>query len=130
VRPDRFRKLVARRCAQARHDAELPVAEVAARLKIHVNDVHRVEAGDQPPSAAYLAGLADAAEVSADYLLGRSELQRPWDNVPTAAVPAGLLRDALLLSHPDRHPAERQEQATRVSQELNALLARRQSPTT
>ena len=123
MRSDRFRKLVARRCAQARHDAGLPVAELAAHLKVHANDVHRVEAGEQAPSAASLAGLAAAAEVSADYLLGRSDLARPWDAVPVSAGPPGLLRDALLLAHPDRHPAERREQATRVTQELNALLA-------
>lgn len=41
---------------------------------------------------------------------------------------AGLLLDvetargALRLTHPDRHPAERQEQATSVTQALNAAL--------
>ena len=125
MRPDRFRKLVARRCASARHDAGVPVAELAERLRIHVNDVRRVESGDQAPSVAYIAGLAEAADVTCDYLLGRSAVPRPWDAVPENAVPASLLRDAILLAHPDRHPAVRQEQATRVTQELNALLDRR-----
>jgi transcriptional regulator with XRE-family HTH domain len=125
VRPDRFRKLVARRCAGARQDAGVTVATVAEQLRIHVNDVHRVEAGTQAPSVAYVAGLAELTDVTCDYLLGRSAVARPWDAVPENAVPATLLRDAILLAHPDRHPAVRQDQATRVTQELNALLDRR-----
>jgi transcriptional regulator with XRE-family HTH domain len=125
VRPDRFRKLVARRCASARHDAGVTVATVAERLRIHVNDVHRVESGDQPPSAAYVAGLAELTDVTCDYLLGRSAVARPWDAVPEDAVSAALLRDAILLTHPDRHPPVRQDQATRVTQQLNELLDRR-----
>ena len=125
MRPDRFRKLVARRCASARHDAGVTVATVAERLRIHVNDVHRVESGDQPPSVAYVAGLAELTDVTCDYLLGRSAVARPWDAVPENAVSAALLRDAILLTHPDRHPPVRQEQATRVTQQLNELLDRR-----
>lgn len=125
MRPDRFRKLVALRCAGARHDAGVTVAVAAEQLRIHVNDVCRVEAGDQAPSVAYVAGLAELTDVTCDYLLGRSAVARPWDAVPEHAVPASLLRDAILLAHPDRHPAVRQDQATRVTQELNALLDRR-----
>jgi transcriptional regulator with XRE-family HTH domain len=125
VRPDRFRKLVARRCASARHDAGVTVAAAAERLRVHVNDVHRIESGAQSPSVAYVAGLAELTDVTCDYLLGRSAVSRPWDAVPENAVPAALLRDAILLAHPDRHPPVRQDQATRVTQELNALLDRR-----
>lgn len=125
VRPDRFRKLVGRRCAAARHDAGVTAGDLAERLRVHVNDVHRVEAGDQAPSAAYLAGLGEAADVSCDYLLGRAAVPRPWDALPEDAIPAALLRDAILLTHPDRHPANRQAQATRVTQALNELLDRR-----
>jgi transcriptional regulator with XRE-family HTH domain len=125
VRPDRFRKLVGRRCAAARHDAGVTAGDLAGRLRVHVNDVHRVEAGDQAPSAAYLAGLAEAVDVSCDYLLGRAAVPRPWDALPEDAIPAALLRDAILLTHPDRHPANRQAQATRVTQALNELLDRR-----
>jgi transcriptional regulator with XRE-family HTH domain len=125
LRPDRFRKLVARRCASARNDAGVTVATVAERLRIHVNDVHRVESGAQPPSVAYVAGLAELTDVTCDYLLGRSAVARPWDAIPEHAVPAALLREAILLTHPDRHPAVRQDQATRVTQELNALIDRR-----
>ena len=84
-----------------------------------------IESGAQPPSVAYVAGLAELTDVTCDYLLGRSAVSRPWDAVPENAVPAALLRDAILLAHPDRHPPVRQDQATRVTQELNALLDRR-----
>lgn len=43
---------------------------------------------------------------------------------PTAGVVLDLetARGALRLTHPDRHPPERQEQATRVTQALSAAL--------
>lgn len=125
MRPDRFRKLVARRCAGARHDAGVTAGDLATRLRIHVNDVHRVEAGDQAPSVAYVAGLAEMTGVTCDYLLGRADEPRPLAAVPESAVPVALLRDAILLTHPDRHPPARRDQATRVTQQLNALLDRR-----
>ena len=37
---------------------------------------------------------------------------------------AATLRDAVRLCHPDAHPPERVEQATRVTQTLTAALAR------
>lgn len=37
---------------------------------------------------------------------------------------AGTLRIAVALTHPDRHPPERAEQATRTTQALTAALAR------
>ena len=105
MRPDRFRKLVARRCASARHDAGVTVrGGWRERLRVHVNDVRRVESGDQAPSVAYVAGLAELTEGTCDYLLGRSAVARPWDAVPEDAVPAALLRDAILLAHPRPAP--------------------------
>ena len=44
-----------------------------------------------------MAGLAELTDVTCDYLLGRSAVSRPWDAVPENAVPAALLRDAILL---------------------------------
>ena len=92
--------------------------------RCHVNDVQRIESGDQPPSVAYVIALADRFDVAADYLLGRVEEPRPWDAIPASALPAALLRDAILLTHRDRHPPTRSAQATRVTQDLNALLDR------
>lgn len=43
---------------------------------------------------------------------------------PTAGVilDVDTARGALRLTHPDRHPAEREEQATKITQALNAAL--------
>lgn len=41
-----------------------------------------------------------------------------------ATVPISVLRDARTLTHPDRHPAERHDLATRVTAALNAALQR------
>ncbi len=38
-----------------------------------------------------------------------------------SALPANVVQDAIRLTHPDRHPVERVELATRVTQELLAL---------
>ncbi len=90
----------------------------------HANDVQRIEAGEQAPSVAYVVAVADRFAVTADYLLARVDEPRPWDALPASSLPAKLLRDAILLTHPDRHPASRGAQATRVTQDLNALLDR------
>jgi len=40
------------------------------------------------------------------------------------AVPSELIRAAIGLAHPDRHPPERQESALRVTQQLTDALER------
>jgi transcriptional regulator with XRE-family HTH domain len=100
------------------------VAEIARAAACHVNDVQRIESGDQAPSIGYVIAVADRFGVTADYLLGRVEEPRPWDAIPASSLPAALLRDAILLTHPDRHPPARSAKATRVTQDLNALLDR------
>jgi hypothetical protein len=42
--------------------------------------------------------------------------------VPVPAVPVELVRDAIRLTHPDRHPPEWQEAANRVTAQLLELL--------
>ena len=125
MRADRRRKLVATRIAAVRHQAGTTIGEMAREARCHVNDIHRWESGDVAVPASYLVAVADRFDVTADYLLGRAEVARPWSAVPADAVPAALLRDATLLTHPDRHPLQRQDQATRVTQQLNALLDRK-----
>lgn len=51
------------------------------------------------------------------YAAGRREAVPP----PTP-LSRGILHDAVLLCHPDRHPPERSEQANRVTAVLLALL--------
>jgi transcriptional regulator with XRE-family HTH domain len=127
VRADRRRRLVAQRLASVRHAAGVPLAEMATVAGCHTNDVLRVESGEQAPSVTYVVAVAERFDVTTDYLLGRGDVPRPWDAVPADALPATLLRDAILLTHPDRHPPARAAQANRVTQELNALLDRKGS---
>jgi len=49
--------------------------------------------------------------------------RRPAPRV-TSILDARVIRAALALTHPDRHPPERAEQATRTTQELTIALAR------
>ena len=84
ARPDRFRKLVGRRCGAARPDVGITVGDLAEGLRPHVRAAHRLEAGEQAP---VLGGVprgagAEAADVSCDYLLGRAAVPRPWDALP------------------------------------------------
>jgi transcriptional regulator with XRE-family HTH domain len=125
MRADQRRRLVATRLAQVRHEAGVTVGDMARDARCHVNDVHRWESGEVAPPVSYIVVVADRFEVTADWLLGRSDVARPWSAVPEGAIAATLVRDAILLTHPDRHPPQRAEQATRVTQELNALLDRK-----
>lgn len=120
----RLRTLVGRRLAEARLAGDLPLREVAERAGVHPRDVGRFERGEQAPPIAYVVFVADAYGVSCDWLLGRADEPRPTLALPAGAVPARLLRDAITLTHPDLHPEGRRERATRVTQELNALLDR------
>jgi transcriptional regulator with XRE-family HTH domain len=122
MRADRRRRLVADRLAAVRHQAGMTVGEIAQRARCHPNDVHRYERGDQPPPVSYVIVVADTFTVSCDYLLGRSDQPRPLVTIPPGAVPVQLLRDAVTLTHPDRHPPARRELATSVTQRFNALI--------
>ena len=64
--------------------------------------------------------MAERFGVTADYLLGLAEQPRRAA-LPPGSIDAELLREAVLLTHPDRHPPARTAQATRVTQALNAL---------
>lgn len=119
--PDRFRTLVGRRLAEARLAAGIAPRDLAARARVHPNDIARFERGEVAPPAAFVALAADALGVTCDWLLGRDDDPRPHAAIPAGAVPARLLREAVALTHPDLHTESRRERATRVTQELNAL---------
>ena len=125
MRADQRRLLIARRLAGERHAAGVTAAELAGLARCHVNDVRRYEAAEQAVPVAYVVAAAERLEVTTDYLLGRADVPRPWATIPQDAVSTTLLRDAILLTHPDRHPPQRGPLATRVTQELNALLGTR-----
>lgn len=116
------RAAIGRRLAEARLGGSRSLREVAEGAGVHQNDIARWERGEQAPPVGYVAYVADAYDVSCDWLLGRADHPRPAAAIPAGAVPARVLRDAITLTHPDLHPEGRQARATRVTQELNALL--------
>jgi transcriptional regulator with XRE-family HTH domain len=49
-------------------------AELARRIKVSLNTMNKIEAGETPdPRASRIRAIADVLGVSADYLLGREE---------------------------------------------------------
>jgi len=64
---------IADRLKELRKSKELPQRAVGESIGINERTYRRYEAGDIDPSATNVIKLADFFEVSADYLLGRSD---------------------------------------------------------
>lgn len=60
-----------------RKDFKLTQAQVAEKLGMLQQSYYKYEAGTNKPSAEFVIKLADAYDVSADYLLGRSDEPHP-----------------------------------------------------
>lgn len=58
---------------QARIDKKLKLIDVATHLNTTVRTISRYEDGTREPSIDTLKKLCDLYDVSADYLIGRSE---------------------------------------------------------
>lgn len=84
------------RLRSARELRELSQAQLAKAAKLQPSAVSHFETGTRKPSLANIRRLADALDVSADYLLGRSD---ELTGAPTADV---LFRDIGKLSASDR----------------------------
>jgi len=119
--PRPFRERLGRRLAEARIAARISPRDLAERAGVHPNDVARWERGEVAAPASFVVAAAEELGVTTDWLLGLEEQPRR-QSVPAGAIDAALLREAILLTHPDRHPPVRGERATRVTQALNALL--------
>lgn len=61
------------RLKAARKARRLTLSEVAAACGIHLRAYQRYEAGEREPDFDRLIALADFLNVSADYLLGRTD---------------------------------------------------------
>lgn len=86
--PDRLR--------QARELRKLSQAELATRAKLQSSAVSHFETGTRRPSFDNLRRLADALQVSTDFLLGRSE------SIGGSSSADVLFRDIEKLSASDR----------------------------
>ena len=64
-------------------------AELARRIKVSLNTMNKIEAGETPdPRASRIRAIADVLGVSADFLLGRKD--EDVELLPTAAVLIGV----------------------------------------
>jgi transcriptional regulator with XRE-family HTH domain len=105
--------------------------EFAQLLDVRPNDVGRWERGENAQPVAYLGRVADAFDVTFDWLVGRTDRRRPDDRngspgaaqgrTAVAALDPRTLRRIIALTHPDRQPPERRPEATEVTQLLNEL---------
>lgn len=66
------------RLKEARKRRNLKQREVAEHLQITPHSYQQYEGGDRRPNFETLVALADLLEVSADYLLGRTDRQEPY----------------------------------------------------
>jgi transcriptional regulator with XRE-family HTH domain len=63
-------------------------AELARRIKVSLNTMNKIEAGETPdPRASRIKAIADVLGVSADYLLGRED--EAGELLPTAVALVG-----------------------------------------
>ena len=67
-------ELLGERIRKARIRYGMSQAELARRIKVSLNTMNKIEAGDTPdPRASRIKAIADVLGVSADYLLGRED---------------------------------------------------------
>lgn len=66
-------EILARRLRQQRKERNLRQEDIAAELGLSTNGYQRYELGEREPVASVLKNMADFFNVSADFLLGRSD---------------------------------------------------------
>lgn len=96
------------RLRETRERCELEQAQLGTLAGIPATSISHFEAGRRKPSLVNLRNLAEALEVSIDYLLGRT------DN-PAAHIDAAAFRDEHLYSEKDRQ----------LLQDFKSLLVKR-----
>lgn len=69
------------RLIQLRKEKKLSQAELAAKVDIHANVLGRYERGEARPFVEMAAKLAQALDVSLDYLVGNSNLKFDTDTI-------------------------------------------------
>jgi transcriptional regulator with XRE-family HTH domain len=95
--PDVFRLRLRHAREELRHMTQ---AELALKAQLPATSISHLEAGSRKPSFDNLKRIANALEVSTDFLMGRTE--GPGDHVPDK-----LYRDLQSLSEADRETIRR-----------------------
>jgi transcriptional regulator with XRE-family HTH domain len=86
-----------KRLAQIRKEKKLSQGELAKMVDIHANVLGRYERSEARPFVEMAAKLADALEVSLDYLVGNSDLKFDKETI-------NRIVDIQNLSDEDKHP--------------------------
>lgn len=68
----------AERLREARNQKHIKQREMAEHLQIGLRSYQNYEGGQREPDFKTLVALADLLDVSADYLLGRTDRQEPY----------------------------------------------------
>jgi transcriptional regulator with XRE-family HTH domain len=76
-------ELLGERIRRVRLRYGMSQAELARRIKVSLNTMNKIEAGETPdPRASRIKAIADVLGVSADFLLGRED--EDSERTPTA----------------------------------------------
>ncbi len=101
--------LIHERLRKAREDSGLSQSELATRVQVQPPVISHFETGKRSPSIVSLRRLADALDVSVDYLLGRSD-----DPAGGATDPVGDTPLARVHRKMRGWDIEKQEEAVRL----------------
>jgi len=91
------KKMLPEQLATLRERKGLSQADLAKRTGLQVSAISHFEKGRRSPSAANLQRLADALDVSTDYLLGRAN-----DATPVGPAITKLIQDFAQMSANDQ----------------------------
>jgi transcriptional regulator with XRE-family HTH domain len=69
---------IGERITELRENKNMTQKELADKIKLNKSVMNRIESGERPIRETELSSIADALEVSTDYLLGRIEPEKKY----------------------------------------------------
>lgn len=70
---------IGERITELRENKNMTQKELADKIKLNKSVMNRIESGERPIRETELSSIADALEVSTDYLLGRIEPEKYYE---------------------------------------------------
>lgn len=120
------KKIIGKRIATAIADKNVTQKELAEHLNVKPNVISEFCKGGRVPNAEQIIKIADFFNISADYLLGRSEIKTIDPDMQAAIKYTGLSEEALKYwnNHNEAEKEETQESLRETNYEytLNKLL--------
>lgn len=93
---DKTRVKLAERLCVCLDDRGWNASKLASKANISKSSISTYMSGDQCPSISLIVKLAEALEVSTDYLLGLSDLESPKEDLKTVYALTGLSDEAII----------------------------------